>query len=334
MKKALVTGITGQTGSYLAELLLEKGYEVHGVARRVSVPRFGRLKGILDRVHKGEELPFHIHEGDLCSGPSMFHLVRKIEPDEVYNMGAQSDVGHSFKEPEVTGDITGMGVARLLEAIRILNPKIRFYQASTSELFGNADVTPQNEETPFKPRSPYGCAKLYAYWMVRTYREAYDMFASNGVLFNHEGPRRGENFVTRKITKAVAHIKHGLQDKLYLGNLEAKRDWGHAEDYAEAIYLILQQEEPDDFVIATGKARSVRDFVRIAFDHVGLDYQDYVEVDPRFFRPAEVHYLEGDSSKAQQQLQWVPKHSFEDLVKEMVEHDLKLVADRRIHEKT
>lgn len=323
MKKALITGITGQDGSYLTELLLEKGYEVHGLVRRVSVSTYERLLHI---IHKeNEKVPLHLHDGDLASSGSLINLVKEIKPDEIYNLAAQSHVGTSFKAPENTANITGIGTLRLLEAIRHNDSHAKFYQASTSELYGKVQETPQTEKTPFYPRSPYACAKMYSYWITVNYRESYDMFTSNGILFNHESPRRGEDFVTRKITKAVARIKHGLQDKLYLGNLDAKRDWGHAKDYVEGMWRMLQHDKPEDFVLSTGETRSVREFLEHAFGYVDLNYEDYVEIDPKFFRPAEVDLLVGDASKAKNLLGWEPKISFKELVEDMMQSDLEHV---------
>lgn len=321
-KKALITGITGQDGSYLAELLLEKGYEVHGIIRRSSSFNTGRIDHLYQDFHCDDTKLF-LHYGDLSDSSNLSRLLEKINPDELYNLGAQSHVRVSFETPEYTGDITGLGTLRLLDAIKDTQVKTKFYQASSSELYGKVQEVPQKETTPFYPRSPYAVAKLYSYWITVNYRESYDMFNCNGVLFNHESPRRGETFVTRKITRAIAKIVAGKQNKLYLGNLDSKRDWGYAKDYVEAMWLMLQQDEPDDFVIATGETYSVRDFLQEAFKLVNLDWEKYVEVDPRYFRPAEVDLLLGDPTKAKQKLNWQPKTSFKELVKIMVEADLK-----------
>jgi GDPmannose 4,6-dehydratase len=325
-KKALITGITGQDGSYLAELLLEKGYEVHGIIRRASTFNTGRLEAIYSDPHQASRRLL-LEYGDLSDASALARLMAKIQPDEVYNLAAQSHVRVSFDSPEYTADITGTGTVRLLEAIRQVGLKPRFYQASSSEMFGQVMEVPQRETTPFYPRSPYGAAKVYSYWITVNYRESYGMHASNGILFNHESPRRGETFVTRKITRAVAHIKAGLQKKLYLGNLEAKRDWGYAKEYVEAMWLMLQQPEADDYVIATNETHSIREFLDVAFEHAGLDWKKYVEIDPRYYRPAEVDLLIGDYSKAKQKLGWEPKTKFVDLVKLMVEADVKLLKD-------
>ena len=322
VKKALITGITGQDGSYLTELLLEKGYEVHGMIRRASTFNTERI----DHLYNDEEIEgekFFRHYGDLSDSSSICRLLEKIEPDEIYNLGAQSHVRISFDIPEYTGDVTGLGTLRLLDAIRDTHIKTKFYQASSSELYGKVQEVPQTEKTPFYPRSPYAVAKLYSYWITVNYRESYNMYACNGILFNHESPRRGENFVTRKITKALAKIAAGKQNKLYLGNLDAKRDWGYAKDYVEAMWLMLQQDAPDDFVIATGETYSIRDFLNESFSLVNLDWEKYVEIDPRFFRPAEVDLLIGDPSKAKEKLGWTPKTSFKELVRIMLEADLK-----------
>lgn len=313
MKKALITGITGQDGSYLAELLLEKGYEVHGIMRRNSTFTTGRIEHIFDQIQ--------LHYGDLADSSSLQHIISKIQPDEVYNLAAQSHVKVSFDVPEYTADVTGTGTLRLMEAIRTCAPNAKFYQASSSEMFGKVLEVPQTEKTPFYPRSPYGAAKVYSYWITKNYRESYDMFACNGILFNHESPRRGETFVTRKITRAVAAIKAGKQDKLFLGNLDAKRDWGFAGDYIEAMWLMLQAEKPDDYVVATNETHSVKEFCQIAFEHVGLDWEQYVEVSEKYFRPAEVDLLIGDPAHAKKQLNWEPKVSFKELVKMMVDAD-------------
>lgn len=323
MKKALITGITGQDGSYLAELLIEKGYEVHGLIRRSSLPNTGRIEHLVSNPDIFDSVLF-LHYGDLSDSSRLVSLVTKISPDEVYNLAAQSHVRVSFDEPELTGDTTGLGSIRLLEALRITGSPARFYQASSSEMFG-ASPPPQNEETPFYPRSPYGAAKVYSYWITKNYRESYGMFAANGILFNHESPRRGETFVTRKITKAVARIKAGLQDKLYLGNLDAERDWGYAPEFVNAMWLMLQADKPDDFVVATGTRYSVRDFADLAFAHAGLDWQDFVGFDARFTRPAEVDSLVGDATKAQDLTGWKPKILTPELAQIMVEADLKIL---------
>jgi GDPmannose 4,6-dehydratase len=325
-KIALITGITGQDGSYLAELLLSKGYEVHGIIRRASTFNTARLEHLYADPH-AKKTALKLHYGDLSDASALARLVGRIQPNEIYNLAAQSHVRVSFDSPEYTTDITATGAVRLLEAIRETGIKPRFYQASSSEMFGKARETPQCETTPFYPRSPYGCAKVYAYWITVNYRESYGLFACNGILFNHESPRRGETFVTRKITRAVAHIVNGLQDKLYLGNLDAKRDWGYAREYVEAMWLMLQQEQPDDYVIATGETHSVREFLEAAFAHAGLDWRKYVEIDQNYCRPAEVDLLMGDASKAKRQLGWEPKTKFKDLVKLMVDADLQMVKD-------
>jgi GDPmannose 4,6-dehydratase len=321
-KKALITGITGQDGSYLAELLLDKGYEVHGIMRRSSSFSTKRVDAIYKDPHV-EGARLFLHYGDLTDSSSLSQILMQVRPDEVYNLGAQSHVKVSFEIPEYTGEATGIGTLRLLESIRALGMKnIRFYQAGSSEMYGLVQETPQKESTPFYPRSPYGAAKVYAHWIAVNYRESYDLFICNGILFNHESPRRGETFVTRKITRGVAAIKLGIQQKLYLGNLDAKRDWGYAKDYVEAMWLMLQQEKPDDYVVATGETHSVREFAEIAFAHVGLNWKDYVEVDPRYFRPTEVELLLGDSSKATKALGWKPKVGFVELAKMMVDSDM------------
>jgi GDPmannose 4,6-dehydratase len=321
-KKALITGITGQDGSYLAELLLEKGYEVYGIIRRASTFNTHRIDHIYQDPHqKGAKL--HLVYGDLADATSLYTILADIRPDEVYNLAAQSHVRVSFDVPVYTGDVVAMGVVRLLEAIHKLGLKdTRFYQASSSEMYGKVQAIPQNEETPFYPRSPYGVAKLYGHWITKNFRESYDMFACSGILFNHESPRRGETFVTRKITRAVAHIQAGLQDKLYLGNLDAKRDWGYAKDYVEAMWLMLQQDKADDYVIATNETHTIREFLDVAFGHVGLDWEKYVEIDPRYYRPAEVDLLIGDPAKAQKQLGWKPKTTFKELAELMVDADI------------
>jgi GDPmannose 4,6-dehydratase len=327
-KKALITGITGQDGSYLAELLLDKDYEVHGIIRRASTFNTGRLDAIYSDPHATQSR-LVLHYGDLSDASALARLIGKVQPDEVYNLAAQSHVRVSFDSPEYTTDITATGVVRLLEAIRETGIRPRFYQASSSEMFGKVQEVPQTECTPLHPRSPYGCAKVYAYWITVNYRESYGMHASNGILFNHESPRRGETFVTRKITRAVAHILAGLQDKLYLGNLDAKRDWGYAREYVEAMWLMLQQERPDDYVIATGETHSIREFLDVAFSHVGLDWSRHVEIDPRYYRPAEVDLLIGDASKARRQLGWEPRTRFHDLVRLMVDSDVQRLKDHR-----
>jgi GDPmannose 4,6-dehydratase len=326
-QKALITGITGQDGSYLAELLLNKGYEVHGLIRRSSTFNTHRLDHIYVDPHdpKGK---LYLHYGDLNDGGQLSNLVYNIHPDEIYHLGAQSHVRVSFDMPEFTGDITGLGTTRILEAIRRSGIKTRFYQASSSEMFGDAPA-PQNEETPFRPRSPYAAAKVYAYWMARNYREGYNMFACNGILFNHESPLRGETFVTRKITRALARIKFGLQDKLYLGNLDAKRDWGYAPDYVKAMWLMLQQDDPQDFVIATGQSHSVREFLQEAFSYADLDWKEYVEIDPKYFRPTEVELLLGDAGRARKILGWEPEVGFKELVRLMVDADIKALEEMK-----
>ncbi len=325
--KALITGITGQDGSYLAELLLSKGYEVHGLIRRSSTFNTDRIDHIYQDPHVAD-IKLHLHYGDLSVSGQMVDLIYNIQPGEIYHLGAQSHVRVSFDMPEYTGDVTGLGTVRLLEAIRKTGVKTRFYQASSSEMFGSAPA-PQNEQTRFEPRSPYSAAKVYAYWLVKDYREGYNLFASNGILFNHESPRRGETFVTRKITCAATRIKLGLQDKLYLGNLEAKRDWGFAGDFVEAMWLILQQDEPDDYVIATGENHSVREFAEKVFKKLGLDYEEYVAIDQRYFRPTEVDVLLGDSAKARNKLGWEPKVTFDQLIDMMVEADLELAKKEK-----
>jgi GDPmannose 4,6-dehydratase len=320
MKRALVTGITGQDGSYLAELLLDNGYEVHGLMRRASSFNTARIDHLYKDPHETDVRLF-LHHGDLTDGSQLARLIRTIAPDEIYNLAAQSHVMVSFEQPEYTGDVDGLGVTRLLEAIRETGVHTRLYQASTSEMFGDAPP-PQSETTHFQPRSPYAVAKLYAYWLVRNYREAYGMFAVSGILFNHEGERRGETFVSRKISMAVARIAAGAQKKLYLGNLDSARDWGHAKDYVRAMYLMLQQETPDDYVIGTGEAHTVREFCELAFSHVGLDWEKYVEVDSRYFRPTDVESLRADPSKARAALGWEPTVSFDSLVKSMVDADI------------
>ena len=349
MNKTLITGITGQDGSYLAEYLLNKGYEVHGIKRRTSLINTHRIDHLYQAPQEINK-KLILHHGDMTDSTSLIRIIQEIKPDEIYNLAAQSHVAVSFEEPEYTADSDALGALRILEAIRILGleKKTKFYQASTSELYGAVKETPQTEKTPFYPRSPYGVAKLYAYWITVNYREAYGIFACNGILFNHESPFRGETFVTRKITQALARIKYGLQKKLYLGNLNALRDWGHAKDFVEAQWLMLQQDKPEDFVIATGKQHSVRDFINIAsknlemkidwrgkgLDEVGLfEGNEIIKVDSRYFRPTEVETLLGDASKAKEKLNWNPKISFEQLVKEMVDEDLRLVKNERLIKK-
>lgn len=322
MKRALITGVTGQDGSYLAELLLEKGYEVHGVIRRGSTFTTLRIDHLYTDPHE-EGARFFLHYGDLTDGSRLVTLLQKIQPDEVYHLAAQSHVRVSFDEPEFTGDTTGIGTTRLLEAIRMIGLDCRFYQASSSEMFG-ATPPPQNELSPFHPRSPYGAAKLYGYWMTRNYREAYGVYAVNGILFNHESPRRGETFVTRKVTRAVGRIKAGIDKNLYLGNLDAARDWGYAKEYVEGMWRMLQAPEPHDYVLATGTSYTVRDFVAVAFDHAGLDWQKYVKFDERYLRPAEVDHLIGDASKAESLLGWRPRVLMHDLARLMVDSDCRI----------
>ena len=324
MKKALITGITGQDGSYLAEFLIKKGYTVYGIIRRSSSFNTQRIDHLYQDPHE-KSRKLNLVYGDLNDASSLNLLIKNLRPDEIYNLGAQSHVKVSFEVPEYTGEVTGLGTTRLLEAIRDTGVKTKFYQASSSEMYGKVCQTPQDEHTPFYPRSPYGAAKVYAYWMTVNYREAYKIFACNGILFNHESPRRGETFVTRKITMALARIKLGLQHKLYLGNLDAKRDWGFAGDYVEAMWLMLQQSKPDDFVIATGETHSVREFLHEAFDYAKLDWKKYVVIDKRYLRPTEVDLLLGDSTKARQVLKWKPKVNFRQLVHMMVDSDMKLV---------
>jgi GDPmannose 4,6-dehydratase len=321
-KRALLTGITGQDGSYLAELLLSKGYEVHGIIRRSSSLSTGRIDHLYQDPHL-RTVPLVLHYGDLSDSSSLINTLNRVQPDEVYNLGAQSHVKVSFEMPEFTADSTAMGNLRLLEAVRHATWPIRYYQAGSSEMFGNADESPQDETTPFRPRSPYAVSKVFAHWMTVQYREAHDVFAANGILFNHESERRGVTFVTRKITRGVSAILAGTESKLYLGNLEAQRDWGYAPEYVEAMWLILQAETPDDFVIATGETHSVREFVSLAFAIVGLDWEDHVEVDPRYFRPTEVDRLCGNPSKAAAALGWRPTTTFEDLVRIMLTADLR-----------
>lgn len=322
-KKALITGITGQDGSYLADLLLAKGYEVYGMIRRSSSFNTARLDHLYTDPHDSSAR-LHLVYGDLNDGSRLNHLIRTIRPDEIYNLGAQSHVRVSFDVPEYTGDATGLGVLRLLDAIRETGHECKFYQASSSEMFGKVLDVPQRETTPFYPRSPYGAAKVYGHWITVNYRESYGMYACSGILFNHESPRRGETFVTRKITRAVGRIVHGLQDKIFLGNLDAKRDWGFAGDYVEAMWMMMQQDEPDDYVVATGETHSVKEFLDEAFKHVNLDWEKHVEIDPRYYRPAEVDLLLGDSTKAREKLGWSPRVDFRGLVQMMVDHDLEL----------
>ena len=343
MKKALITGITGQDGSYLAEFLIKKGYEVHGIKRRTSLINTDRIDHLYQGPHETDR-KFILHHGDLTDSTSLIRIIQEVQPDEIYNLAAQSHVAVSFEEPEYTANSDALGALRILEAIRILKleKKTKYYQASTSELYGAVRETPQNEKTPFYPRSPYGVAKLYAYWITINYREAYSIYACNGILFNHESPVRGETFVTRKITRALARIKLGIEESLHLGNLNSLRDWGHAKDFVEAQWLMLQQQKPDDYVIATGKQKSVRDFIEEAsknldmkivwkgknLDEVGLvNGKEIIKVDPRYFRPTEVETLIGDASKAKEKLNWAPKISFEELVKEMIDEDLKLAKN-------
>ncbi|MDQ3955893.1 MAG: GDP-mannose 4,6-dehydratase [Actinomycetota bacterium] len=325
MKTALITGVTGQDGSYLAEFLLQKGYEVHGLIRRASSFNTGRLDGIYKDPHESG-VRFLMHYGDLSDSGSLVNLIRQLQPDEIYHLGAQSHVKVSFEVPEYTADTTGMGTVRILEAIRASGVDTRFYQAGSSEMFG-AVPPPQSESTPFYPRSPYGVAKVFAHWMTVNYREAHGLYACNGILMNHESPRRGETFVTRKITRAVARIKAGLQETVYLGNLDAKRDWGYAPEYVEAMWMMLQQDSPDDFVIATGEAHTVREFAELAFGRVDLNWEDYIEIDPSYYRPSEVDYLLGDATKAKNVLGWSARTSFEELVTIMVDADVQLLED-------
>ena len=328
-KRALITGITGQDGSYLAELLLAKGYEVHGVIRRASSFNTQRLDSIYQDIHDADARMF-LHYGDMTDGNGLSRLIRQVKPTEVYNLAAQSHVRVSFDQPIFTADATGVGALKLLEAVRDFQEsngyQIRYYQASSSEMFGEVAEIPQKESTPFHPRSPYGVAKLYAHWITVNYRESYNMHASCGILFNHESPRRGETFVTRKITRAIGRIKQGIQKKLYLGNLDSKRDWGFAGDYVHAMWLMLQQEQPDDYVVAIGETYSVREFCERAFGRVGLDYNDFVEIDPRYYRPAEVDLLLGDPAKIKSKIGWEPKVSFEHLVEMMVNADMELAS--------
>jgi GDPmannose 4,6-dehydratase len=324
-KRALITGVTGQDGSYLAELLLAKGYEVHGLIRRASSFNTGRLDPIYQDPHEAG-VRFLMHYGDLSDSGSLVNLVRELEPDEIYHLGAQTHVKVSFEIPEYTCDATAMGTVRILEAVRASGVSTRFYQAGSSEMFGSSPP-PQSEETPFHPRSPYGVSKAFAHWMTVNYREAHGLYACNGILHNHESPRRGETFVTRKITRAVARIKAGIQDKVYLGNLDAKRDWGYAPEFVEAMWMMLQQDEPEDFVIATGEAHTVREFCELAFAQADLDWEGFIEIDPRYYRPAEVDHLLGDPSKAKRVLGWEAKTSFPELVQIMVDADVQLLDD-------
>lgn len=343
-KKALISGITGQDGSYLAEQLLEKGYEVHGIIRRASCFNTGRIDHLYRDIHE-EDVNFFLHYGDLTDSSNLNRLLEKIDPDEIYNLGAQSHVQVSFEVPEYTAEVDGIGVLRFIDAIKETGIKCKFYQASTSELFGEVQKIPQDENTPFYPRSPYGVAKLYAYWIIKNYREAYNLFAVNGILFNHESPRRGKTFVTRKITRAAARIKEGIQEKLYLGNLDAKRDWGYAPEFTEAMWLMLQQDKPDDYVIATGETHTVREFCQESFkelginiewrgkgsEEVGLDTETgktMVEIDRKYYRPTEVNFLLGDPSKAKRELGWQPKVTFNELVKIMVQADWEKVKKK------
>lgn len=325
MKKALITGITGQDGSYLTELLLSKGYEVHGIIRRASSFNTRRLDHLYRDPHNGDKVQLYLHYGDIGSSGNLSDIIRDVEPDEIYHLAAQSHVRVSFDLPDYTGDVTGLSAVRILEAMRRAKSEARFYQASSSEMFGAAPP-PQSETTPFQPQSPYAAAKLYAYWVTRNYREGYGIYACNGILFNHESPRRGETFVTRKITRALANIMAGKQSVLYLGNLDAKRDWGYAPDFVEAMWLMLQQETAQDYAIGTGEAHTVREFLDESFGYVGLDWQDYVRIDPRYFRPTEVDYLLADATQAQQGLGWQPRIRFAELVRIMVDADLELVG--------
>ena len=337
MKKALITGITGQDGSYLAEFLLDKGYEVHGIIRRASTFNTKRIDHLYKDPHT-KNIKLYLHYGDLTDSSNLNRILEKVNPDEIYNLAAQSHVKVSFEVPEYTAEVDGIGVLRFLDAIKEIGLSTKFYQASTSELYGKAQEIPQTEKTPFYPRSPYGVAKLYAYWIIKNYREAYNLFAVNGILFNHESPRRGETFVTRKITRAVTRIKEGIQDKLYLGNMDAKRDWGYAKEYVEGMWLTLQQEKPEDFILSTNETHTVREFVELSFKHVGIEItwegkkerekgidsitrKVLVEIDPRYYRPTEVDILIGDYSKAKEKLGWEPKVKFKELVKIMVESD-------------
>lgn len=324
MKKALITGITGQDGSYLAELLLSKGYEVHGIIRRASTFNTRRVDHLYHDPHaNGEDVKLYLHYGDVSVGETLLNVIYNVRPDEIYHLAAQSHVRVSFDMPEYTGDVTGLGTIRILDAIRKSGTEARFYQASSSEMFGGAKP-PQNEETPFEPRSPYAAAKVYAYWVTRNYREGYKMFACNGILFNHESPRRGETFVTRKITRALAAIRSGKQKRLYLGNLDSRRDWGYAPEYVEVMWRMLQQDQPKDYVIGTGESHSIREFLDEAFGYAGMDWHQFVEIDPRYFRPTEVDYLLSDPSRSRKELGWEPKVRFHELVRIMVDADLEL----------
>jgi GDPmannose 4,6-dehydratase len=327
-KKALITGITGQDGSYLAELLLSKGYEVHGIIRRASTFNTERIEHLYQDPHVNGVHLF-LHYGDIADATNLIKLLYRIQPDEIYHLAAQSHVRVSFDIPEYTGDVTGLSTIRILEAIRETGLKTKFYQAGSSEMFGKVLEVPQRETTPFYPRSPYGAAKVYAHWITVNYRESYAMFACNGILFNHESPRRGETFVTRKITRAIAQIQAGTQDKIYLGNLDAKRDWGYAKEYVEAMWLMLQQPEPDDYVVATGETHSVQEFLEEAFSYVNRDWRDHVEMDERYLRPAEVDLLVGDASKAERLLGWKPKVQFKELVRIMVDADVAMLGQKR-----
>ena len=328
MKKALISGVTGQDGSYLAELLLTKGYQVWGIVRRRSSFHTGRIDHLYKDPH--ERPPLRLVYGDLTDGGNLSTIMNEIEPDEVYNLGAQSHVRVSFDTPIYTADTDALGTLRLLEAIRRMKKPPRFYQASSSEMYGKAVEAPQTENTPFYPRSPYGCAKVYSFWQTINYREAYGLFACNGILFNHESPRRGETFVTRKITRAATRIKLGLQDDLYLGNIDAKRDWGYAPDYVDAMWMMMQQDKPDDFVIATGQTHSVREFLEEVFGYLDLDWQQYVEIDPRYYRPTEVDVLQGDAGKAKKILGWEPKVTFKELARIMTDADMEIARHEKI----
>src|ERR1043166_1140560 len=330
MKRALITGITGQDGSYLAELLLEKGYEVHGIIRRASTFNTERIDHLYQDPHINGVRLF-LHFGDIADSTNLIKLLYRIQPDEIYHLAAQSHVRVSFDIPEYTGDVTGLGTVRILEAVREVGLKSKFYQASSSEMFGKVQEVPQKETTPFYPRSPYGAAKVYSYWLTVNYRESYGMFACNGILFNHESPRRGETFVTRKITRAVAHVQAGLQDKVYLGNIDAKRDWGYAKEYVEAMWLMLQQDQPDDYVIATGETHTVKEFLEETFSYHELDWQQYVEIDPKYYRPAEVDVLVGDAGKARRLLNWAPQTKFKDLARLMAQADAAAVVEAKVH---
>lgn len=332
-KSALITGITGQDGSYLAEFLLQKGYQVHGLVRRCSSFTTGRIDHLYRDIHENPQLL--LHYGDLTDGQSLTNLVQEIEPDEIYNLGAQSHVRVSFDQPVYTLMTDGVGALNVLEAAKLLNKRkhVRVYQASSSEMFGAVEHSPQDEATPFRPQSPYACSKVYAFYQTINYRQSYDLFATNGILFNHESPRRGETFVTRKITRAATRIKVGMQEKLYLGNLDARRDWGYAKDYVEAMCLMLQQDKPDDFVIATGVTHSIRRFLELAFGQLDLSWEEHVEIDPRYYRPSEVHHLCGDSSKAKERLGWTAKTDLSELVRIMIAHDLD-IAEKEKQERT